>query len=264
MISNILSTVGETIVHVGERVQNFMASTFDEEQVAITSTSYKRQAKRQKETVELNPRTVISPPPSAPASTVTNVQEISQPNKLIQPFSADNNIEGSRPRVSAFSAGAEELPRVAAKFGNVELDTISWNRGSYNKLRRIKWADAQKNETQNTSDPKKPISYQEAILAQPRPMLSPIRGTSQPQGIRAIMDASAGRTMSTYNPDMPAISVPIPSNANAGSLDSEVRVNIIQTPTQSTIPTGDVTTASAPPTAMKAGFGAMFDASMLG
>lgn len=74
--------------------------------------------------------------------------------------------------------------------------------------------------------PPAPITYQQAILSQPMPVLSPLRGTSAPQGIRAISDALMGKSMTTYNPAAPTLEPPIPSTVSAGSLNAQVPVSV--------------------------------------
>lgn len=97
----------------------------------------------------------------------------------------------------------------------IKKDTsISWNGGSSNRLRKIRWA----NQPIEPPTSKGPISYQDAILAQPMPVLSPLRGTNQPQGIRAIADANAGYNTQYYDPKY-VLQTAIPANISSGSLD---------------------------------------------
>ncbi len=100
--------------------------------------------------------------------------------------------------------------------------SLAWAGGSNDRLRHVRWA----NQVVEAPTSKGPISYQDSILSQPLPVLSPLRGTNQPQGIRAIADADAGRSMSYYDPTK-AIGVALPTNvSSSNSLDSSVKVNV--------------------------------------
>lgn len=122
-----------------------------------------------------------------------------------------NDVDAMRLREAAFRKAAEEA------------ESGKWNGGNWDRLRKNVWqGQAEGNQAMSA-----PATYQQAILSQPIPMLSPIRGTNQPQGLRAIVDATTGTTTTTYNPNLPALAVAIPSNATAGSLSADVKVNIV-------------------------------------
>jgi hypothetical protein len=105
-----------------------------------------------------------------------------------------------------------------------EAESGKWNSGSWDRVRKNTWSGQAERGQQALSAP---ATYQQAILSQPIPMLSPLRGTNQPQGVRAIVDATMGTTTTTYNPNLPSLAVAIPSNATAGSLAADVKVNIV-------------------------------------
>ena len=149
------------------------------------------------------PKPILSPPPPppvapTPAPTPTTTET----------FTADGD-----------SGQAHSRPRDRQNFGAWATDEdLSWTGGSNSRLRKVRWQ-----RDNSAAGPKnQAITYQEAILSQPVPLLSPLRGTNQPQGIRAIMDADAGRPTTYYDPAY-TVPVAIPSNISSGSLDSDVQ-----------------------------------------
>lgn len=105
-----------------------------------------------------------------------------------------------------------------------EAESGRWNSGTWDRVRKNTWSGQSERGGAASSAP---VTYQQAILTQPIPMLSPLRGTNQPQGLRGIVDATMGTTTTTYNPNLPSLAVAIPSNASAGSLAAGVKVNIV-------------------------------------
>lgn len=105
-----------------------------------------------------------------------------------------------------------------------EAESGKWNSGSWDRVRKSTWSGQAE---RGLPVPSAPATYQQAILSQPIPMLSPLRGTNQPQGVRAIVDATMGTTTTTYNPNLPALAVAIPANATAGSLAADIKVNVV-------------------------------------
>jgi hypothetical protein len=99
--------------------------------------------------------------------------------------------------------------------------SLSWAGGNNERMKRVRWTNQMVPENATNT----PISYKDAILEQPMPMLSPLRGTNQPQGIRAIADADAGRSTQYYDPTK-AIGVAIPANIGAGGLDYTQKATI--------------------------------------
>jgi hypothetical protein len=104
----------------------------------------------------------------------------------------------------------------------IKKDTsLSWNGGEANRLRHVRWA----NQVVEPSTSSGPISYKDAILAQPMPVLSPLRGMNQPQGIRAIADANAGISTQYYDPKL-ALAAAIPANISSAGLDYTQKATI--------------------------------------
>lgn len=104
----------------------------------------------------------------------------------------------------------------------IKKDTsLTWNGGDSSRMRHVRWA----NQVVEPSTSSGPISYKDAILAQPLPVLSPLRGTNQPQGIRAIADANAGYNPQRYDPKY-TIQAAIPANISSGSLDYTQKATI--------------------------------------
>ncbi len=124
----------------------------------------------------------------------------------------------------ANAADAMRLREAAFRKAAEEAESGKWNSGSWERVRRDTWSGQAERDLPASSGP---VTYQQAILSQPIPMLSPIRGTNQPQGVRAIVDATTGTTTTTYNPSLPPLAVAIPSNATAGSLSADVKVNVV-------------------------------------
>jgi hypothetical protein len=152
------------------------------------------------------------------------------PSKEMQQFTAEEDPEVKRQREDAFRKAA------------AEAEKLNWQGRSWEDRRRETWSgQAERNVVGGG-----PVTYQQAILAQPMPMLSPLRGTNTPQGVRAIVDASVGTTTATFNPALGTPGVAIPSNATAGSLDASIKVNVQNT-------------GGAPAGGMSSTFAAMFD-----
>jgi hypothetical protein len=122
----------------------------------------------------------------------------------------------------------------------IKKDTsISWNGGSNDRLRKVRWANQPIEPSTSTG----PISYQDAILAQPMPVLSPLRGSNQPQGIRAIADANAGFNPQYYDPKY-VLQTAIPANVSAGSLDYTQKATVVPKGGSSSAPSTSGTTSS--------------------
>ncbi len=139
----------------------------------------------------------------------------------------------------------QELKRqreAAFRKAAAEAEKLTWQGRDWEHRRRETWSgQAERNLVGGG-----PVTYQQAILAQPMPMLSPLRGTNTPQGVRAIVDASVGTTTATFNPALGTPGVAIPSNATAGSLDASIKVNVQNT-------------GGAPAAGVTSTFAAMFD-----
>jgi hypothetical protein len=148
-------------------------------------------------------------------------------NEYKQGFTAEEDPEVKRQREAAFRKAA------------AEAEALNWSGRDWEHRRRETWSgQAEKNLPGGG-----PVTYQQAILAQPMPVLSPLRGSNSPQGVRAIVDASVGTTTASFNPALGTPGVAIPSNATAGSLDASIKVNVINN-------------GAAP---VKSSFAAMFD-----
>lgn len=149
----------------------------------------------------------------------------------VQNFTAAEDIEVKRQREAAFRKAAEEAEK------------LKWQGGSWEEKRRDTWSGQAERNLPGGG----PVTYQQAILAQPMPVLSPLRGSNSPQGTRAIVDAAIGTTTASFNPALGTPGVAIPSNATAGSLDASIKVNVTNAPTA--MPAGNVSSS----------FAAMFD-----
>lgn len=148
----------------------------------------------------------------------------------VSTFAAEEDQEVKRQREAAFRQAA------------AEAEKLKWNGGSWEEKRRESWSgQAERNVVGGG-----PVTYQQAILAQPMPVLSPLRGSNSPQGVRAIVDASVGTTTASFNPALGTPGVAIPSNATAGSLDASIKVNVTNSP-------------AAPAAGVTSSFAAMFD-----
>lgn len=148
------------------------------------------------------------------------------------------------PKMQQFTAEDPEVKRQreeAFRKAAAEADKLKWNGGSWEEKRRETWSGQAERNLPGGG----PVTYQQAILAQPMPVLSPLRGTNSPQGVRAIVDASVGTTTASFNPALGTPGVAIPSNATAGSLDASIKVNVTNTP--------------APAAGVTSSFAAMFD-----
>lgn len=154
------------------------------------------------------------------------------PSKEMQQssFTAEEDPEVRRQREDAFRKAA------------AEADKMKWQGRNWDDRRRETWSGQAERNVAGGG----PVTYQQAILAQPMPVLSPLRGTNTPQGVRAIVDASVGTTTASFNPALGTPGVAIPSNATAGSLDASIKVNV----TNSAAPVGVNVSSS---------FAAMFD-----
>jgi hypothetical protein len=162
--------------------------------------------------------------------------------------------------ISTFTAEGDEVDK--QKIKEMEAKTqeyikkdqsLAWSAGSSNKNRHIRWADKTNKMNQdptitddwhNTVSKSRapstgPISYQDAILSQPMPVLSPLRGTNQPQGIRAIADANAGYNTQYYDPNY-ALAAAIPANISSGSLDYTQKATVAD----KNVPSGQQTAGS--------------------
>lgn len=148
------------------------------------------------------------------------------PSEKMQQFSAED-AEVKRQREAAFRKAAEEAEKQ------------KWQGGSWEEKRRDTWSGQAERNLPGGG----PVTYQQAILAQPMPVLSPLRGTNSPQGTRAIVDASIGTTTASFNPALGTPGVAIPSNATAGSLDASIKVNVTNTPAAA--PAGNVSSSFA-------------------
>lgn len=131
-----------------------------------------------------------------------------------QGFAAEEDPEVKRQREAAFRQAA------------AEAEKLNWGGRDWEHRRRETWSGQAERNLPGGG----PVTYQQAILAQPMPMLSPLRGTNSPQGVRAIVDASVGTTTATFNPALGTPGVAIPSNATAGSLDASIKVNVANAP----------------------------------
>jgi hypothetical protein len=149
----------------------------------------------------------------------------------VQNFTAAEDPEVKRQREAAFRKAAEEAEK------------LKWHGRNWEDKRRETWSGQAERNLPGGG----PVTYQQAILAQPMPVLSPLRGTNSPQGTRAIVDAAIGTTTASFNPALGTPGVAIPSNATAGSLDASVKVNVTNTP--AAMPAGNVSST----------FAAMFD-----
>jgi hypothetical protein len=129
---------------------------------------------------------------------------------------------------AALTPDEQELKRQredAFRKAAAEAEKLNWQGRTWEDRRRETWSgQAERNVVGGG-----PVTYQQAILAQPMPMLSPLRGSNTPQGARAIVDASIGTTTASFNPALGTPGVAIPSNATAGSLDASIKVNIQNT-----------------------------------
>lgn len=125
-------------------------------------------------------------------------------------FTAEEDPEVKRQREEAFRKAA------------AEAEKLNWMGRDWEHRRRETWSGQAERNVAGGG----PVTYQQAILAQPMPMLSPLRGTNTPQGVRAIVDASVGTTTNSFNPALGTPGVAIPSNATAGSLDASIKVNV--------------------------------------
>lgn len=158
-------------------------------------------------------------------------QGSSSEGAAVQNFTAAEDIEVKRQREAAFRQAA------------AEAEKLKWQGGSWEEKRRDTWSGQAERNLPGGG----PVTYQQAILAQPMPVLSPLRGSNSPQGTRAIVDAAIGTTTASFNPALGTPGVAIPSNATAGSLDASIKVNVTNTPTA--MPAGNVSSS----------FAAMFD-----
>jgi hypothetical protein len=153
--------------------------------------------------------------------TSSNYQVVQQHDNVHQKqnFGAVGDATASTASNARVSA---EQQRAFLEAASKATATNSWSGRSYSRV----GMDNQKKRMAQKPErpPSTPMSYQQAILNQPMPMLSPLRGSSAPQGIRAISDALLGTTMTTYNPALPALSPPVPSTVSAGSLNAQVQV----------------------------------------
>jgi len=133
------------------------------------------------------------------------------PSPEMQQFAAEEDPEVKRQREAEFRKAA------------AEAEKLKWHGGSWEEKRRETWSGQAERNLPGGG----PVTYQQAILAQPMPVLSPLRGTNSPQGVRAIVDASVGTTTASFNPALGTPGVAIPSNATAGSLDASIKVNVL-------------------------------------
>ncbi len=152
------------------------------------------------------------------------------PSEKMQQFTAEDP-EVKRQREEAFRKAA------------AEAEKQNWQGRDWEHRRRETWSGQAERKLPGGG----PVTYQQAILAQPMPVLSPLRGTNTPQGVRAIVDASVGTTTASFNPALGTPGVAIPSNATAGSLDASIKVNVLN---------GGGAAAEG---GVKSGFAAMFD-----
>jgi hypothetical protein len=117
---------------------------------------------------------------------------------------------------------AKVAREMAFRKAAAEAEKLNWMGRSWEHRRRETWSGQAERDLTGGG----PVTYQQAILAQPVPVLSPLRGSNSPQGVRAIVDASVGTTTTSFNPALGTPGVAIPSNATAGSLDASIKVNV--------------------------------------
>lgn len=220
-LKKLLSDAGEKVGDIVDGVGSGFAAVVDS--FASVSTFGKKKNEKKKKFASQMPS----------SSGVMQVQSgfTSQlPSEKMQQFSAEDP-EVKRQREAAFRKAAEEAEKQ------------KWSGGSWEEKRRDTWSGQAERNLPGGG----PVTYQQAILAQPVPVLSPLRGTNTPQGVRAIVDASVGTTTASFNPALGTPGVAIPSNATAGSLDASIKVNVTNTP------------AAAPAGNVSSSFAAMFD-----
>ncbi len=145
---------------------------------------------------------------------------------------AMSDKEKQRELEAAYNKAAQEAEKIRwnagawdrVKRGPIQVLTGDRESGFRGRATRETWS-GQADGGMSTSEG--PVTYQQAIMAQPMPVLSPLRGTNQAQGVGAIVDAIAGSTPNSYNPALGTPELAIPSNATAGSMDASVKVNIV-------------------------------------
>lgn len=164
--------------------------------------------KKQKFSSCEDPKSVIEAVNCARTNTTSGFSAVDDSTTTVDPSVADD-----KQKIKELEAKTQEF---------IKKDTsLTWNGGEANRLRHVRWANQVVEPTTSTG----PISYKDAILAQPMPVLSPLRGTNQPQGIRAIADANAGITTQYYDPKY-ALAAAIPANISSGSLDYTQKATI--------------------------------------
>ncbi len=124
---------------------------------------------------------------------------------------------------------AEEVSSTSTSTSSTSSSVpIESNNGYYHMRRRPKHVVSlalERGDSATVSSPE--ISYQEAILRQNRPVLSPLRGTNQQQGVYGITDAVSGTSMIVYDPNAKPVEQNIPSNVTAGSTNANAKINVV-------------------------------------
>ncbi len=155
-----------------------------------------------------------------------SVSKPARPSTFTSQLPSDKYQQNTFAAVQEFTAEDPEVKRQreeAFRKAAAEAEKLKWHGGSWEEKRRETWSGQAERNLPGGG----PVTYQQAILAQPMPVLSPLRGTNTPQGVRAIVDASVGTTTASFNPALGTPGVAIPSNATAGSLDASIKVNVV-------------------------------------
>lgn len=145
---------------------------------------------------------------------------------------AQSDAEKQRELEAAYNKAAQEAEKIRwnagtwdrVKRGPIQVLTGDRNTGYRGRATRNTWSGQAESDMTASEGP---VTYQQAIMAQPMPVLSPLRGVNQAQGVGAIVDAIAGSTPNSYNPALGTPELAIPSNATSGSMDASVGVNIV-------------------------------------
>jgi hypothetical protein len=232
-LPNIIEKVGDVAGAAADAVSGVVFKSF----AAVKTFAAKANpAKKEKPAAEKKPAAAAAKKPAAAAKKASKFGTFcAEPNpancQKFGTFCAEPNPADCKSNFGA--VGDEEvtdeqarmrLREAAFRKAAEEAESGKWNSGTWDRVRKDAWSGQAERNLPASSGP---VTYQQAILTQPIPMLSPLRGTNQPQGIRAIVDATTGTTTTTYNPSLPALAVAIPSNATAGSLAADVKVNVV-------------------------------------
>jgi hypothetical protein len=202
VVTNVGSKFGNIVDTTGQHISNFTMSSISKFTAKKNEKKDDKKKDDKKKEKKAEPAPAVAAPApevAAPAQTAQTAPEMAAP--------APASVPVAPPAVQNFSAVGEK----------------GWAAGAWAIERKKTWHG---NVDEDVQVPNGPVSYQQAILTQPMPVLSPLRGTNSPQGIRAIVDASSGTTTTSYDPNLPPLPVAIPTNASAGSLDASVKVNV--------------------------------------